>query len=463
MSIGTVVEISTMHANATNTKSDKPELNETFEFKEVLKEEMKDIDKAEIENNDKAGKTDKSVKKSQEKPEFQKEESKRASLKGKGDENTVERNRKKKDKAKVIDIRKARKGSKLVKKKKEEIEAVVDKLKVFKEQFGMLYMDTIVDNNTDMVSENKSEAGYRILIDDLKNYLELNVVDNEIDSESILSNFEVRKLIKDIKAYIKLLKNQYKTENNSNIDIDDIVKIMDEPEDNDLKQFEDFLMNKDIDDNRKKVKNFKQNVDVPVENEQSSSIKETTVKNADNMVNNNNSFTKIGMEKIEVNFRNNVSSEVKSVPLNSGKSMIDLVNRMENFQEIVNKMNFMVANNKSSMTMRLKPEFLGKMNLRVFVQDGNVNGKVFVETPTALELFKLHMSELKDTLAESGLNIQEFEVFLNNGSDRENQRHAFEFAANDNNAVKKGFFEDTESLFDKLSMFNDDSSINIRV
>lgn len=91
---------------------------------------------------------------------------------------------------------------------------------------------------------------------------------------------------------------------------------------------------------------------------------------------------------------------------NPGSSM-DRSQMKENFQRLVQsaKLNI-VENGKSEATLRLNPRELGRVSLRITVEDDKVQGKILVESDQVRKLFAGDLEQLRKDFKEQGLDLQ---------------------------------------------------------
>lgn len=104
------------------------------------------------------------------------------------------------------------------------------------------------------------------------------------------------------------------------------------------------------------------------------------------------------------------------------------VNNQEVLAQIVKKADLMVKQGLSEMNIELKPEFLGKMTIKVVVEEGAVTAKFLAENIRVKQILESNMSALRQSLESQGLRVEKTEVNvqLNNGGlfdGSENSRH----------------------------------------
>ncbi|EIE00552.1 flagellar hook-length control protein FliK [Leptospira licerasiae] len=121
---------------------------------------------------------------------------------------------------------------------------------------------------------------------------------------------------------------------------------------------------------------------------------------------NETTFTllKAGLGVVEKN--QEVSGQNKTSKANPGSSM-DRTQMKENFQRLVQsaKLNI-VENGRSEATLRLNPRELGRVSLRITVEDDKVQGKILVESDQVRKLFAGDLEQLRKDFKEQGLDLQ---------------------------------------------------------
>lgn len=136
------------------------------------------------------------------------------------------------------------------------------------------------------------------------------------------------------------------------------------------------------------------------------------------------------------------SEEVRMKPIfiNSEKNLIfeNKIETMENrpveiskeelIKQIVDKANIILDEDSSEIRIKLKPEVLGELLLKVEVEKGVVVAKAIVDNYRAKELIETNLLQLKEGLEEQGLDIKTFKVQIGNNSDfdREQREEFFQ-------------------------------------
>jgi len=92
---------------------------------------------------------------------------------------------------------------------------------------------------------------------------------------------------------------------------------------------------------------------------------------------------------------------------------------LEMVRELGKDVHWMVTNRRSEMSVRLHPEHLGDLHLKVTQQDGALRVDMTVDTREAKMLLDKHMPELRAQLARENVNpdTMQFNVDVRQGQD----------------------------------------------
>lgn len=90
-------------------------------------------------------------------------------------------------------------------------------------------------------------------------------------------------------------------------------------------------------------------------------------------------------------------------------------------EQIVEKAETMIREDKSEMVMQLRPESLGKISLRVIHERGEIIARFVAESEQVKAILEGNMQLLKDSLQKSGVMVQSLEVSVGQQG-REQQR-----------------------------------------
>ena len=88
-----------------------------------------------------------------------------------------------------------------------------------------------------------------------------------------------------------------------------------------------------------------------------------------------------------------------------------LVNeQIQNFAKIVDEMRVAFRGNKTSFDIKLEPESLGKLSVRINSENGVFNTSFFVDSQKAKQAIENELHILRQSLIEQGVNVQEINV-----------------------------------------------------
>lgn len=90
------------------------------------------------------------------------------------------------------------------------------------------------------------------------------------------------------------------------------------------------------------------------------------------------------------------------------------------FGQIVENAKLMLAGNHSEMEMNLKPEHLGKLQLKVTIENQVVTASFVAESQQVKEIIETNLGQLRDHLRESGLKVDQLAVYV--GTDANQQQ-----------------------------------------
>lgn len=97
------------------------------------------------------------------------------------------------------------------------------------------------------------------------------------------------------------------------------------------------------------------------------------------------------------------------------------------FEQIVEKAKLIVDDNKQEIRIKLKPEILGELILKMEVEKGSLLAKVLVDNYRTKELLEANLYQFKEEMKDNGLEIKTFEVFVGTNEDfeRENRKEFY--------------------------------------
>ena len=81
-------------------------------------------------------------------------------------------------------------------------------------------------------------------------------------------------------------------------------------------------------------------------------------------------------------------------------------------EQIIEKVNLNIKNGKKEIKIKLKPEFLGRISMKISTDNQQIMVKVMAEHLHVKELIENNLNHLKTALNQHGLDVDKFDVFL---------------------------------------------------
>lgn len=115
--------------------------------------------------------------------------------------------------------------------------------------------------------------------------------------------------------------------------------------------------------------------------------------------------------------------------------------------QLVEKMKVMIEGKQKSLELHLKPEHLGKVRINLHSHEGIVTARVVAEHGQTANLLNSNIQQIRDTLEQQGINLQNFSVDVGNGEQRnfsgnESEKRSFSKASNDSLIIESNSLED---------------------
>lgn len=104
------------------------------------------------------------------------------------------------------------------------------------------------------------------------------------------------------------------------------------------------------------------------------------------------------------------------IPINKDEIFArnQILNKEEVFNKILEYTRVLNNGDVKEIRIRLKPESLGKLTIRLIMENGGITAKFITENYKAKDAIESNFNQLQDTLHEKGVNIQELSVFVGN-------------------------------------------------
>jgi flagellar hook-length control protein FliK len=129
------------------------------------------------------------------------------------------------------------------------------------------------------------------------------------------------------------------------------------------------------------------------------------------------------------------------------KNFIQL-NKDDIVNKLVEKAKLDVTGQQSEIKLKLKPEILGEMTLKIAIEKGIITAKALVESYQVKELIESNLDQLKDELKEHGMDIKGFDVSVGKDHSFSENRYRNEYNKTINKKLRiKLNSIDTDSLY----------------
>jgi Flagellar hook-length control protein FliK len=93
--------------------------------------------------------------------------------------------------------------------------------------------------------------------------------------------------------------------------------------------------------------------------------------------------------------------------------------------QIVDKASLRSIHGRSEVQIRLKPEFLGNVQMNIATEKEQVVVRIITDQPVVKEIIETHLHHLKAELQNQGLTIDKFDVIVNPDADQQHSREQF--------------------------------------
>lgn len=130
------------------------------------------------------------------------------------------------------------------------------------------------------------------------------------------------------------------------------------------------------------------------------------------------------------------SETLKAETVIQGKNMDAKVSEPVNVKEVISNVRIMLSAGKSEMVMKLRPEHLGKLEIKLRKVGDKLTGRFKVENSKAKRILESQLPQLQQGLEEQGIHIEEFSVLVN-----EDSSAASSFAFNEGQSQQENITE----------------------
>lgn len=318
-----------------------------------------------------------------------------------------------------------------------------EKLKELMTDLNINFVDLFDNNNIKSILEevfNTSNQG-----DLLTNS---KVLETFKDIKDTLNNILTKENIniKDLEKAINRLKESGELLQNSNEKVTDN-KVNEQPEK--IKNVEVVdLRSSQSEENGNNKSNINKQIETPKEQLSSSNNEPNSNTNQQPESQNQNQFESI--------LTNVTTQKTEQVTFNGvEKTIYQQVSAKDVINQIVTNIKVELTDQKSTMYFQLQPENLGKVAFSVTSQQGSITGQFVAENATVKEAIEMNLNNLKATLQQQGIKVDEIEVVVGNTSEFFNKNQ-------EQNQSSNYFNKNRSKKVSKVFELNKEESIDIK-
>ncbi|WP_027338693.1 flagellar hook-length control protein FliK [Halonatronum saccharophilum] len=104
--------------------------------------------------------------------------------------------------------------------------------------------------------------------------------------------------------------------------------------------------------------------------------------------------------------------DISSISNNDEFEVLQQVNFKDVMEQIVSNEEILAAKNGKEVLLQLEPENLGKLRIKIGIDDGNITTRILAESGQIKDLLELNSNRLRESLARTGLQVDDIEVNL---------------------------------------------------
>ena len=200
----------------------------------------------------------------------------------------------------------------------------------------------------------------------------------------------------------------------------------------------------------KDLKNIKANA--IINNDGLEKLEKELLKNSENKYDENKNI-----EIENINF-DRITQKIKGAAL-SAKN-IKTINPKELIDQIASKSKLTINKNNTVMEIKLEPESLGKLTLKVVLESGLLTAKFETENEKIKEILEKNIEELKSNLNAQGLNVQSLSVSVDSQGDFDRHKNLLNAIAYNKSMNKNSQFEIVEEIGGDNPYLDNEDTIN---
>jgi flagellar hook-length control protein FliK len=119
------------------------------------------------------------------------------------------------------------------------------------------------------------------------------------------------------------------------------------------------------------------------------------------------------------------SGEITPKQVSQAKEAVQLQRplQLNILSQVVEKAVMNLRAGQTSINIDLKPDHLGRLRMHISTENNKVVVRILTEVPLVKEIMETNLSQLRTELQNHGLDIEKFDVFLNDGSYQDSAEH----------------------------------------
>jgi flagellar hook-length control protein FliK len=129
-------------------------------------------------------------------------------------------------------------------------------------------------------------------------------------------------------------------------------------------------------------------------------------------------------------------------------------------EQISSKLQLKNGETVNEVKIKLTPEALGDLMIKITMERGIVNARAIVENPVVKQIIESNLFELKENLKSQGINFDKFEVLVGEDSKEQNHSQQNMHWKDPNDRKKRNFAEIDDLELEELGDLLDQSIIN---
>ncbi|SHJ05679.1 flagellar hook-length control protein FliK [Lutispora thermophila] len=142
-----------------------------------------------------------------------------------------------------------------------------------------------------------------------------------------------------------------------------------------------------------------------------------------------------------------IQDNLKAVDRNPLIDRPQFINNEEIFKQIVESSQLLDTDEFTELRIRLKPESLGKVTVKLIMENGEMTAKFIAENQRVKEAIESSFVDLKESLTQKGINIQNISVSV--GNQEKWQKENDNFSAWKSNSKRTSYVEDIVTELDE--------------